>query len=96
MANSKLLFFMIIILNLHFVTKDKIVLDRDIEINNHIYYADGKFITNCLCEEKNFVCFDIQTVKLPLLDGKAGSFFLYSYPNCGMGIRIVLLLAKRI
>lgn len=74
MANSKLLFFYDYI-EVAFKTKDKIELDRDIRINNHTYYADGKFITNCLCEEKKLVCFGHTTVKLPLLDGKAAHSF---------------------
>lgn len=73
-ANSKLLFFYDYI-ELTFKTTDKIELDRDITINNHTYYADGKFITNCLCEEKKLVCFGHTTVKLPLLDGKAAHSF---------------------
>lgn len=67
MANSKLLFFYDYIL-FKFKTEDKIELDRTVAINDKEYYADGKFITNCLCEQDKLVCFGHTEVKLPLLD----------------------------
>ncbi|MGN0328172.1 MAG: glycosyltransferase family 2 protein [Lachnospira sp.] len=74
MANSKLLFFYDYI-DFTFKTSDKIELDRNIMINSHEHYADGKFITNCLCEEDKLVCFGHTDVKLPLLDKDEATVF---------------------
>lgn len=76
MANSKLLFFYDYI-TFSFRTADKIELDRNIRINGHDHYADGKFIENCLCEEHTLVCFGHTTVKLPLLDKSGAHKFVF-------------------
>ncbi len=75
-ANSKLLFFYDY-LPFTFKTHDKIELDRTLDINGRKHYADGKFITNCLCEQDKLVCFGHTEVKLPLLDGKAAHSFCF-------------------
>lgn len=75
-ANSKLLFFYDFI-QFNFKTTDKIELDRNVLINEKTHYADGKFITNALCEDKKLVCFGHTEVRLPLLDKSGEHTFTF-------------------
>lgn len=84
MANSKLLFFYDY-MKVKFKTSDKIVIDRTIMINDHSYYADGKFIKNCLCEEKELVCFGHTEIMLPLIDGVTDYTFTLKTKNWHIG-----------
>ena len=68
MANSKLLFFNDYF-KINFFTRDKIIFDRNIRINNTEYRIDSKFCKNNLCEEKQIVCFGHTELYIPLLYG---------------------------
>ena len=65
MVNSKLLFFYDF-LPITFETRDKILIDKTIKINNQEYLIDNKFCTNLLYEETRLVCFGHTEIHIPL------------------------------
>lgn len=69
MANSKLVFFYDFF-NLKFHTQDKIIIGRNIKINDKEYKIDNKFCTNALCEEDRIVCFGHTNIYIPFLYGE--------------------------
>lgn len=69
MVNSKLLFFYDF-LPITFETKDKILMDKKIIINNQEYLIDNKFCTNLLYEESRLVCFGHTEINVPLQQGE--------------------------
>ncbi len=68
MVNSKLLFFYDFI-KLEFKTKDKIVINRQLNINGQNYNVDSKFCKNVICEENSLTCFGHSEISVPLLMG---------------------------
>lgn len=68
MVNSKLLFFYDF-LPITFETRDKILLDKTVELNGEEYLTDNKFCTNLLYEENRLVCFGHSEINIPLMQG---------------------------
>lgn len=68
MANSKLLFFYDFI-TIEFNTTDKIIIEKEILINNKKYTIDSKFCKNLLYEPEQLVCFGHTQICIPLLEG---------------------------
>lgn len=68
MVNSKLLFFYDFI-KMEFKTKDKIVINRQLNINGQKYNVDSKFCKNVICAENSLTCFGHSEISVPLLMG---------------------------
>ena len=68
MVNSKLLFFYDF-LTVTFETRDKILLEKVIQINGVNYQIDNKFCKNLLYQENELVCFGHSEIAIPLLKG---------------------------
>lgn len=68
MANSKLLFFYDFI-NLNISTKDKVIFNNVIKINNNDYKVDNKFCKNLLNNKDDLTCFGNSEINIPLIDG---------------------------
>ncbi len=68
MVNSRLLFFYDFI-RLRFTTTDKIILEKQVDINGTEYTIDNKFCKNLLYEADRLVCFGHSEICLPLLSG---------------------------
>lgn len=87
MANSKLVFFYDFI-KLTFSTKDKVIIDRKITINDTEYTIDNKFCKNVLCQEKEVVCFGHSEIYIPLLDRDMEHRFIISIKESDEGSAI--------
>lgn len=68
MVNSKLLFFYDF-LPITFETRDKVLMDKMVELNGEDYLIDNKFCTNLLYEEDRLVCFGHSEINIPLKKG---------------------------
>ncbi len=68
MVNSKLVFFYDFI-KLKFQTQDKILIQKQIEINGTSYQLDNKFCKNLLYNKEDITCFGHTEISVPLLFG---------------------------
>lgn len=84
MANSKLVFFYDFI-KLTFSTKDKVIIDRKITVNDTEYMIDNKFCKNVLCQEKEVVCFGHSEIYIPLLDRDSEHKFILNIKESDEG-----------
>lgn len=73
MGNAKLLFFYDFI-KLKFKTSDKILLKKQIVINNIEYQIENKFCNNLLYEHDQIVCFGHSEICIPLIMGNKTSY----------------------
>lgn len=87
MVNSKLVFFYDF-LKITFSTKDKVILEREILINNQKYKIDNKFCKNVLCHENEVVCFGHSEICIPLLNGDEGHRFEFKVKEFDEGSEI--------